>query len=706
MKKDIYFTDNKRNDNVKILNIRKGISMIILLLLFFQLTSGFDLIKNHPDISAKSDSVTSIMLRNTIPYTLPWDDMPVDLSFIYEKEKPAGKYGFIKVEGERFVFEDGTEARFWGTVINCAQNFPPQKHSEKLAKRLAKIGVNIVRLHQLDAEWSTPNIFQFTKGENKTNGMSFDSESMDRLDYLIYCLKQEGIYIYMDLLARRVFKTGDGIEEAAKLHNNYNQGAAKPYSTFNRRMIELQKKFNYDLFIHINPYTKLAYKDDPAIAVVAITNENDVFSRNVTLEPYRTEFEELYREWAEKNNISVRRGRVEFKESDKNIRDFLIDVTKEYYREMIDHMRELGVKIPIAGNNWSKGTAHLSAQLVADFTDSHGYGSTDNSLPELGMNRISGKPFFVSEWCNPWPNEWRAETPLLMAAVGRLQGWSGLTIHTYRYSLDEDVDMIGKPITSGALGGIYFRGGKYDTFNDPALFGLFYHAALITRRGDVRPAEKIVEIKIPDLGTNVGNALQHTLEKHRVENVLPGMSVTGDIVISPDENYVDVNKGEVLSDTRELCRNLINKTGWIDTPNTKVVYGFVGKEGDMALTNVNINVKTDFATVAISSLTDDPIKSSDNMLLTAVGRADNTNSRSNYSEDGKAQQLDVGHGPVQVEIIQAEIEIETDKLNLRVLAINNHGGIIGYLPTEYKDGRFRFEIGIEFSSMYYLIQNL
>jgi hypothetical protein len=107
-------------------------------------------------------------IRKTIPYTLPWDDMPIDLSFVYEKEKPAGKHGFLKVEGERFIFEDGTEARFWGTNFNSAQSFPSHGHSEKLAKRLAKIGVNMVRFHQMDAEWSTPNIFQFTKGENKS----------------------------------------------------------------------------------------------------------------------------------------------------------------------------------------------------------------------------------------------------------------------------------------------------------------------------------------------------------------------------------------------------------------------------------------------------------------------------------------------------------------------------------------------------------
>ena len=74
--------------------------------------------------------------------------------------------------------------------------------------------------------------------------------------------------------------------------------------------------------------------------------------------------------------------------------------------------------------------------------------------------------------------------------------------------------------------------------------------------------------------------------------------------------------------------------GWIDSPKTKAVYGFVGKEGEILLNDVKVEVKTDFATVAISSLTDEPIKSSGNMLLTAVGRAENTNSK--YNEDRTA----------------------------------------------------------------------
>ena len=390
---------------------------------------------------------------------------------------------------------------------------------------------------------------------------------------------------------------------------------------------------------------------------------------------------------------------------------------------MILHMRETGVKIPIAGTNWSRGGEHLSSQVVADFTDSHAYwyswswkmndkafqndqmtGSIDNMLPSLAFNRVAGKPFFVSEWDNPWPNEWRAESSLLMAAVGSLQGWGGFAIHTYRYSRDENVNMIGKPITSDAIGGVYYRGGVFDTFNDPAKFGLFYHAALIMRRGDLKPAIKTVSVKIEDLSTNPEiKALQLTAEQNRVEMVLPEGTAKGDVVISPDKTMVNVEGKEVLSDTKELYRNLKKRFGWIDSPNTKAVYGLLGKEGNISLTNLKINVKTDFATVAISSLTTEPIKSSANLLLTAVGRADNTNSK--YNED-HTKQLDVGEGPIQVEIIEATIEIETDKRNLRVMAINPQGFITGYIPSEYMDGIFRFEIGKEYQSMYYLIQEL
>ena len=73
-----------------------------------------------------------------IPFPCHADMAPLDISYLFEDEKPAGKHGFLKAEGDRFVFEDGTPVRFWGTNLNSGACFPEKPYAEKLAKRLRK----------------------------------------------------------------------------------------------------------------------------------------------------------------------------------------------------------------------------------------------------------------------------------------------------------------------------------------------------------------------------------------------------------------------------------------------------------------------------------------------------------------------------------------------------------------------------------------
>ncbi len=46
---------------------------------------------------------------------------------------------------------------------------------------------------------------------------------------------------------------------------------------------------------------------------------------------------------------------------------FFVEVMETYYREMIAHLRKIGVKIPINGTNWSINLGVTAAQRAVDF---------------------------------------------------------------------------------------------------------------------------------------------------------------------------------------------------------------------------------------------------------------------------------------------------------------------------------------------------
>ena len=670
----------------------------------------------------------------TVSFTLPWDDVPIDLSYIFADEKPAGKHGFLTVKDGKFAFEDGTPARFWGTNFNSGANFPSHEYSEIVAKRLAKTGLNIVRFHQLDGDWSTPNLFQFTKGKLLKNTRSLDPESMDRLDYLIFALKKNGIYVYFDMLTYRRFREGDGVENTKRLADS-----ARPQSNFDEHLIELQKEFCEQIWTHVNPYTQLAYKDDPVIVMSEIANENEIFAHCEQLvEPYRTRLEEKYQAWRKENGYPPAETPVDFTDnSTLAMFNFKLMIQKSYFDDMQAFMRSIGVKIPITGTNWnSGGGGTLLSQADMTYMDSHTYhygwkwtphekGIMNSSFLSYRSTWIDGfpfmraadRPFFISEWDDPWPNEYRAEGPLHLASQCALQGWAGAAIHTYRYDCRPNIDMLAAPVTGEALSGVPYRSGIFDAFNDPARYGLFYHAALLLRRGDVKESD--VMTVIPYNGPTKAN--ENPANKNSTVNSIPPafecaaqLSKTavaipttkipeGANVVDPNTSRLPKDARIIESDTGELCRDLDKRLFIIDSPRTKAVSGFLNAAGEIQLKGLKIKCHNEYAVIALSSLTDAPITESENILLTVVGHADNTGAVYN---DNHTIQYDKGHGPIEAEVIAADFELDTTVNAFRVDAINSFGMQVGQTPAEVADGKLRFSTGGDFPSVYYLIQKI
>jgi len=666
-----------------------------------------------------------------IPTPAYHDQMPVDISFVFQNERPAGKHGFLQVDGDNFRFEDGTLGKFWGVMFNGGANFPTHEYAKQVARRLAMAGCNIVRLHQLDAEWCVPNIYQMYAGPRLETTRVLCDESFERLDYLIYCLKQEGIYLTIDMVTYRKFKTGDGVKFANQLGD-----AARFYSMYDRTMIDLQKEYMAQIWDHYNPYTGLKYKDDPVFVMCTIINENNLFydssvRKNFVRVPYYDNmFRDLFHNWLQENNIEYDAYGCDLFTMDKPMEDFKMYQSEKFYREMMDFTRSIGVKIPTVVSNWLHTNAEVQLGRLSDYTDMHKYMSdwhwgetekvsqhkciTDGEsvLGNMGRVKIHGKPVFFSEWDITWPNAYRALGVPHIAAVACLQNWSGMTIHTYSYgNYMERIDVMGKESSSNTIGSVAYREGYFSIWNDPAKMNLFYHAALMLRRGDIKPGNKVVGAKMSQLGKLTHQAFTSLVERHRIETVFEDMDTTGvdefvmDTDVIPREDPMRIE-----SDTKQLWRDLKRSIGVVDSERTKIVYGMLGRfQGEdtrrreilgleLKLDGMTVDCLTDFGVVALSSLTDDPISQSPHMLLTTIGRARNSGAQF----DGE-KMIDVGHAPIMSEVIQADIAIKTNQPDLRVWGVNAEGYYVGKLATTYEDGWLKFHVGDHFPASHYLI---
>jgi hypothetical protein len=175
---------------------------------------------------------------------------------------PAGQDGFIGNVDGHFADERGRRLRFLGTNLCFGGAFPRKSDADRLAVRMGKLGINVVRIHHIDNSVAPRGIWQ---PEQK----GLDSEQLDRLDWLIAKLKAEGIYVNLNL---HVSRTYPGI--SGDLARAFRYG--KALDNFYAPYIRLQKEYARELLAHRNPYTGRPYTAEPAVLCVEINNENSL----------------------------------------------------------------------------------------------------------------------------------------------------------------------------------------------------------------------------------------------------------------------------------------------------------------------------------------------------------------------------------------------------------------------------------------------
>ncbi len=408
----------------------------------------------------------------------------------------TGKHGFVqKLSDGHFYFEDKTRARFWGVnLVSNAINLD-RDTIDNLTTELAKNGVNMIRLHLIDSNYMA-SLIDYSSG----NSSNLNPEMLDKVDYLIAKCGEKGIYIYLDLLDARSFLESEDIVNGSLL-----KPQAKIVSIFNDTLIAMQKQYATNLFTHVNPYTKKTYAQDPTIALVEITNENGMIWnpygggtgwRDIP-EPYQSELKEKWNNWllekygsrseldaawtsstgehALKSYEDPASGTVELPDVvngwaytiySRNYTDpvlgyprvndgslFAYELLKNYFSTMKNHLRSLGVKVPIGASDdqWEVipptqraikevldfsaagyyyDHPHASADKIAIFSNTPElYTTSDAIAPVVASQKIAGVPIVVREWNFPFPNDYRSEGPIQMAVFACLQDWDAVILH-------------------------------------------------------------------------------------------------------------------------------------------------------------------------------------------------------------------------------------------------------------------------------------
>jgi hypothetical protein len=219
-------------------------------------------------------SIASLLL-SFFPWFMPWNDVSstvTDMSYL--NPAPITAQRKVVARGGHFYDQTGRRVRFLGVNLAWSACFPDKKDAPIVAARLRKLGVNIVRLHNMDVGFAPKGIFD----PQYPDMCHLDKDQLDRLDYFVAQLKERGIYVDLNLLVGRALDAADHLKQDAALSAKARSGAAYFYPPF----IALQKEYARDLLTHYNPYTKSTYAQEPGVALVELLNERTLVGQDTS----------------------------------------------------------------------------------------------------------------------------------------------------------------------------------------------------------------------------------------------------------------------------------------------------------------------------------------------------------------------------------------------------------------------------------------
>lgn len=237
----------------------------------------------------------------------------------------------ISVSEDGHLQANGKRIRIFGTNLS---DFPKShEQAEFYAQVLANQGYNCIRFHHTDAEW-TNCFLKYDYNEKGLASVTINKQRLDDFDYFFNELKKRGIYSNINLLTGRKFSSVDGLPKEVDNTKDFKSNHLLGF--WNENALNLQKEYAFDLLSHVNPYTKIAYKDDPAVAIVEINNENGLLQGylNKNLDEFEysgklwQELEDKWNDYLNSQNLSYEKLSALYNKSEKIKKDLVSSSSK------------------------------------------------------------------------------------------------------------------------------------------------------------------------------------------------------------------------------------------------------------------------------------------------------------------------------------------------------------------------------------------
>jgi hypothetical protein len=669
-------------------------------------------------------------------------------------DHPAGARGGVRMVKDRFGFEDGTPVKFWGVNLSYTANAPDKETAEFTAARLARYGVNAVRMHK----------FSYPKGQmgigDPNDSTRMDPQGLDQLDYFVSRLKEHGVYFGWSHSYGFHVVPGDrkrllAYDEIAK---NL-QGNTYAFINFAEDVQDLMIEMVVNLLKHKNPHTGRTYADEPALCFIELQNEDDIFFYTSekafnSCPTYRKRFLERFAAWLKERYGSQEKLQAAWGEAlrsgetlagasivpqlnpwffgedhlpgqkggaRRRLLDtaaFLHEVQDRFYGRFVKAIRDAGNRGPINGSPWQAPSMlphyyNLYSDYKAGYIDRHNYfgGQGAEMFASMltrpgsgyfgsGLQQVIDRPFGLSEWINVYPNVYGAEGPAILAAYGMgLQGWDASYEFQSQAARRTFDDIAGQ-----------FPWGVWEA-DVPTSLGQYPALARMIHRGDVKEGDVISVRRVSpaDLAEGRFNfsdkVEQHGDVKSFSGSVPPEALAAGRVVVeftekSQPSQLPDMSRyaqgGVIRSVTGQLAWDTSDRGFFtVNTAGTKAVVGFAeGKE--QTLGDVKIKLDCPFASLFLTALdrgTD--LANGKHALITALARQGNTGFRY-FAPDNKV--LKNGGPPILLEPVKATVSVG----GRTIAAVNvlDHDGRPTGRTLPVTDGRFVLD-GARDKAIYY-----